>query len=455
MGQRKSHPYLRLRGNRWWVRVKVPAKLRGLYTSPHVERTLGTDSSKDAKERAPAVVALIKQEFRARERTAAGALPADIREALEHRDALRAASDDKTAEILDGLIRDRAYVIEAKAGEDRALNFAAIAFDTKGKTLREAFGDWLDAEEFRGGTKAKYTRALEELLSYLDVSDAVPMAVTMERARGYVDWLNTKGKTPKGTPLDPATKRARVNALSGFWKYMERRQLVPHEVSLWTRHEIAGSRQKRREVPKERPYKAEEIIALCDGPERKENAHYTKRTAIELTALGLYTGCRLEELCVRTLVEVEPIKGGYMLHIRDAKSAAGNRDLPVVHPIAVAVIKRRIGKRTDPREYLFADFVPGGPDNKRSWQVQKALGDYRRDVGLPPGVNFHSTRKSFATRMEELRVDQRWAERYFGHKPPGIMAKVYSRPEVLLNVAKAIKYPAPVEKALRTALGVT
>lgn len=458
-GRTKNHPFLYRRGNVWWIVVKVPTKIKHLYSSPHVRRSTRTDSLKEAELERDLRVPQIKLDFRHKLRAAAGSLPEDTREALAYRadlQKLREAGDHDTAEAVEGIVTDRAYAIEAKAGVERAKAFASIAFDEKGRTLREAFAEWIEVEGFRGGTNAKYRRALDEVLAFLGVPDAVPSAITTERVRAYVDHLNTRAATPKGAPLDPATRQARVNAMSGFWKWLEGADLVPHDAHrMWSGHTFTGAREKRRRKAKERPYLPEEIIALCNGPERREHSRYTKRTVIELTALGLLTGARLEELCARTLSEVERIKGGaYRLHITDAKSAASNRSIPVRHPIAVAILKRRIGKRSDPSAYLFAEFIPGGPDNKRSWQVQKAHGRYRQELGMPEGVNFHSTRRSFATRLEELGVDERWAQRYFGHKPPGLMAGLYSRPQVLDDVAKKIKYPAHVERALRAALGI-
>src|SRR5439155_10291304 len=122
------------------------------------------------------------------------------------------------------------------------------------------------------------------------------------------------------------------------------------------------------------------------------------------------TGARLDELCSRRIGDFDRVKGGYVMHIRDAKTPDGLRDLPVLHPIPVAVIRERIGKRKD--GFLFAELAPGGPDNKRSWQVQKAMGRYRRILELPMGVNFHSTRRTFATVMERRGVNQHWATRY-------------------------------------------
>jgi integrase len=454
MGKRAAHPYLKRRGNVWWIKVAVPRALRHLYSSPHVEQSLQTESVTEAERTKLARVALIHLDFRRKRREQAGNLPAHLREAFEYRAQLAQARDGTDAEILSGLVTDRAGEIsEASGGTDEhasehAKNFAAIAFlGQDSKTLREAFDAWITTADFRAGTQTKYRRAFDEFMAFLGHVDTVPAKLTPERIRSYVDFLNAGS-------LDPATKRGRVIALSAFWKNLQRDQQVPIGPNPWRGHTFTGARAKAATLPKERPYKPEELLALINGPERGERSRYTKRTMIELTALGIYTGARLEEICARKLADVEPIRGGYMLHIREAKSRAGARSIPILHPIPASVLKQRIGKRRDPAAFLFAEFAPGGPDGKRSWQVQKALGHYRRAVGLPEGVDFHSTRRTFATVMEKLGVDLRWVERYFGHKPAGLIGRTYAQgsPESLRKVAQQVKYPAKVERAFKVAL---
>jgi len=172
--------------------------------------------------------------------------------------------------------------------------------------------------------------------------------------------------------------------------------------------------------------------------------------------LGLFTGARLNELCERRLADVEPVRGRYILHIRNAKTKSGIRSLPIYHKIPVAILRERIGKRKDPAAQLFAEFIPGGPDKRLSWQVQKALGRYRDKVGLGTETDFHSTRRNFAQRMKALKVFPLAAMRYVGHKPRDITFGLYSQvtAESLREVARKVAYPKKIEKAFKVALGL-
>jgi hypothetical protein len=145
-----------------------------------------------------------------------------------------------------------------------------------------------------------------------------------------------------------------------------------------------------------------------------------------------------------------------MLHIRKAKTGAGVRSIPVLHAIPVEILRRRIGNRKASDAQLFAELNPGGPMDQLSWHVQKALGRYRDRLGLPAEVDQHSTRRQFATQVERLGIDPLAAERYFGHKPAGLMRGLYAKgtDEGMRKVAQAFRYPAEIEASLKRELGV-
>jgi integrase len=254
------------------------------------------------------------------------------------------------------------------------------------------------------------------------------------------------------------TKYGRVTALSSFWTdYLQRYRYVAQGANPWKGHKITG--RKRPHVDGDemkRPHTLDEMLRIVNGRELSRAAKYPKRTLLELYALCWYTGARLGEICSRTLGDIERTPKGYMLHIRQSKTPAGVRSIPVVHPIPVAVLKRRIGKRTDAKEQLFAEFIPGGPDRKLSWYPQKRLGHYRDRIGLDEQTDTHSTRRDLITLLESREVYPLWIMRYVGHLPEGVTFGVYAKvsPASLHEVAKAITYPAPFETALRAGLAL-
>ncbi len=453
--------HLKQRGGVYWLKLAIPRALRTRYLTKsgkprtHVEESLHTGDLDEANRRKHARIAYWQVQFASTRHAHAGREGGDAESPGTWRREIRAAlaaGDDDGAEIMGGLAIDEAERIAARAGTEEAKRWAALA-TTTAPTLNEAFDDWLGVSDFNAATQGKYRAALREFLAFLEADDETPQRVNDAMARAYVRWLNDEATTPGGEKLSKAAKQSRMNALSGLWRHLERTGGAPRGSNPWLDHKLTD----RKRAPKRR-YTDDELLAFVNGPEVRggDATHYPKRTLVELFALGLYTGARLNELCERKLGDVEPIRGGYNLHIRKAKTKAGERVLPIVHPIPVAILKRRIGKRTAPDAQLFAEFIPGGPMQQLSWHAQKALGRYRDKVGLPAEVDFHSTRRQFASQAELLGIDPLAAERYFGHKPAGLMRGLYAKgsDEAMRKVANAITYPPKVETAIRRALGI-
>ncbi len=77
-------------------------------------------------------------------------------------------------------------------------------------------------------------------------------------------------------------------------------------------------------------------------------------------------------------------------------------------------------------EYLIRGVKSGGYDNKRSWNFQKKLTRLRQKLGLPEGVNFHTLRNTFATRMENLGVPRNHISQLMGHEDSNMALDEYS-----------------------------
>ena len=88
-------------------------------------------------------------------------------------------------------------------------------------------------------------------------------------------------------------------------------------------------------------------------------------------------------------------------HVKEGKTRAAARAIPI-HPLIEPIIENLKDSSKD--EYLIRGIKSGGYDNKRSWNFQKKLTRLRQKLGMPEGVNFHTLRKTFATRMENLGI---------------------------------------------------
>ena len=467
--QRPKHPpRMKLRGGVWWLKLAIPRALRGHYKSAsgkprtHIEESLGTGDRTAAMSERDMRVARWQAEFRRLTRGADGAVeaPSLATRAAHWRESLRLAANSNNFDALLGILTDEAEEIEQRHGATAAQRFARLAQETDAPTMREAWQAWIDASEHNESTRGKYRLAFNEFMGRLEVPDLPLRDVTRKVTQDYADWLNTEAKSAHGGPLAYRTKKDRITALASFWSdYVERRHLVKNGRNPWHELKITGQWKPSDGLAgRKRPYRDEELLALINGPEVRvgEKTRYPKKTLLELLALGLYTGARLDEICSRRVGEVVPIDNGFRLHITGSKTEAGIRVIPVVHPIALGILRRRIGDRKDRDAQLFAEFIPGGRDKKLSWYPQRALGRYRDQVGLGVETDFHSTRRSFITRLEDAGASPLARDRYVGHTPKDLASRVYSggSEAQLLRIAEMIGYPKEIEEALREALRV-
>ncbi len=127
---------------------------------------------------------------------------------------------------------------------------------------------------------------------------------------------------------------------------------------------------------------------------------------------------RLEEICQLKSKDIFD----RCFHVQEGKTESASRVIPI-HP----VLEKLISKTDyDKEDYLIHDLNPGGYDNKRSWNFQKRQGRLRKEVELPKGVNFHSLRNTFATRMENAGVPRNHISQLMGHEDDNMALDVYS-----------------------------
>lgn len=450
----------------WHLKRPIPPKLQHHYPSKtpgkfltHWVESLGTHSRAEAEKLKRAPLRLLEAEF---VRLSAGTPSKASAKYAERLAALRqdmatileAGGDEGTEIAIMDLAEEAAEALKAEAGADAASAAYRSVIEPHKLTLREALAERHKVASTREQTKAAEVRALDDLLEFLGVPDCLPEAVTEARALAFVDSLNDGD-------LSHATKKGRLSCLGRLWKGRKVASQLPRAMAtLWEGHDVKGQRKSTDEPEEEtgRVWTAAEMVKVFTAPDAKDKRKrtYTRPLFRELYALGFITGMRIDEITSLRPADLSPLKGGIVVHIRKAKTAAGLRAIPVVHPVAVQVLKARAVAQGDPKGLLFSECQPGGPDNKTSWHVSKALGKDRDRLGLD-AVTFHSTRATFATLQENAGTNKEHAQRYFGHTLDTVFHTVYSAGaavETLRPIAEAVKYPAEVEAAMVARLKV-
>jgi integrase len=201
---------------------------------------------------------------------------------------------------------------------------------------------------------------------------------------------------------------------------------------------------KRGQEPKRRQWTDADLPKLLAG---EMTPQYTS-ILHDLVRLALVTGARLDELCSLRVSDVEKRKDGWWIAIRQGKTQAAVRDVPI-HDSVAHVLERR---QKTPDGFLFQRLVPGGPDKKRSWNVSKAFGRYCTKIGLSDkALVFHSLRKTFTEALEAAEVPQTTTKLLIGHARSSLTYGEYSKGE-RVDLRKAIqklKYSRAVMEAIR------
>jgi integrase len=445
MATRRSDPdqYLQKVGGTYYARVRVPRTLEKYVRQTHIRRSLETGEKAEANRRKHAVVGSLKAELErlrkapdsSKER---GISFADAKAWRESAAELEAVGDFEGVADLSVLAVSKAEEVEKLYGFDTARKWYRAATITS-ETLPELMTRYLSLCDFRESTKHGHRKALDDVLGYLNTPDAHPQDIDRKTAIRYIDNELTQ------KDLAHTTIRDRLVSLGGFWKWMASRGAVPENKNPWSGHKVSKVQNKGTRPPK-RGYTEPELLALLAGTETTKGWP-TYSYLPDLVLLGLWTGCREEELCCLKVADVEVHAKHCILNITDAKTKAGIRIVAVTHPTALAVIHRRIATGG---ERLFMELSRGGLDNKYSASAVKAYGRYRRACGVPDGTDYHSFRRNVITALEHAGVTQVEIARYVGHKIGTLAADTYSGgadAKRSLEVSRAIKYSRAVEQA--------
>ena len=390
-------------------------------------KSLGTRDINEANSRKHQYIAEYKRQIKALQQARHDPLREVRLRALEWRDAIEKAKgetvhlgDEDYEENYDSFLMSEALdeardVLRAK-GEKEAKLFLRIIKSTT-PPLKDHYERWLDQEagHITKQTARQHRQVIQEFLAWAG-EDICIGEVNRKRAGEYVDEL----LSPR-SGLSRKTVARYLSSLSSLWRWFEDRGLTAPDSNPWLR-QLRGKRAKRSRESTRRQWEDKDLVKLLTGD---LTLRYTE-TLHDLVRLALVTGARLDELCSLKVSDAEKRADGWWIVIREGKTEAAVREVPV-HEFAAHVLERR--RRTS-NDYLFSGLVPGGPDKKRSWNVSKAFGRYCTKLGFDnEGLVFHSLRKTFIEAMEAAVVPEPTVKLLVGHKRQSITFGGYSKGE--------------------------
>ncbi|KAA1054463.1 site-specific integrase [Azospirillum argentinense] len=145
-----------------------------------------------------------------------------------------------------------------------------------------------------------------------------------------------------------------------------------------------------------------------------------------LPLIALHSGLRVEEIAKLPVSDLRQIEGVWCFHIEDAKTPAGNRDVPV-HPrlIKLGLLDYRERIAAKKSKQLWPEMKKGSED-RYSHRFVQWWSQYRKLIGLGrDGLVFHSFRHTFVSSLLNAGVPQTTVQQLAGHAGVGVTVYVY------------------------------
>jgi integrase len=248
-----------------------------------------------------------------------------------------------------------------------------------------------------------------DALCHLDPSWARSPAA---RRMSWSDLQRTYGDRPKG--LSDGTRNRHAATLQSLWEWASERGYAEG------RNPFSGHRSRLRmgvNVKGYRPWEPEELERLLNpGPKRTDLR--------EVMLVAMFSGMRLDEIAGLTWGQLRRVEGVDIFDITDAKTPAGERQVPV-HPKLSWLCAKTRGVATD---RVWPAFNPEGPGKKAGADAGKEFTRFKQALGFMDRTRaFHSFRKNAVAQWEAASVPETEVAQIVGHEKKGITFGVYGR----------------------------
>lgn len=380
--------YLEWHGQQWRVRVKVPAKLRGVIGRGKLVHPLHTADLKEANARKWAQVARLKAIIAAYEKAVTTEDP-EVKAAL----LLRLSKDDADTQYEIDITAEQ---IEKTSGLARAKGFAGLASGSITPLDHHATA-FAQHRGYRLKSEGDFKRALNWLRDWLRDSN---LPVALEGVSRAVAGRFISESLAVGRSTKKAT--AYLGFIRQYWAWLIDKGHLATRENPWVGQSLpSGPKQSRNaELDRgKRPFTDAEVTTLLNGDGGP--------LLNDLMRVAALSGMRLEEIC--QLYVSDCAAGSF--NVWAGKTDNARRIVPI-HSGLTEIVKRRTEGK-EPRAYLF-DELPPIPKSRetRSDPAAKRFTRYRRKRGVDErpndkaksNVDFHSFRRWFIRKARDAML---------------------------------------------------
>ncbi len=350
----------------------------------------------------------------------------DIRQARLFRDAialewtrlrnlLKPQGGSSVDQIIDELRRVSVYAKEAPASFGASVQACPSLLKMRDLYLLQY------SEKRKLTTLSKTNKAVEVLLTHLKKKDIQLRDINRTIVTGWLDKLKTERA--------PQTIQNYISALAQIWDLARNRYHDAPQDNPWRGH---AHEAKSSKVSYEvfAPGELAKIYSLLDDEMKA------------VTAIGAYSGMRLNEICTLRESSIKNIEGVLCFEITEGKTKSAARIVPV-HSKIIPLVKSLL-KTTHSGFLFYHASITDRADGKRStWHTQQFTRAKRKALGEPAAERkvFHSLRHAFVQQLDRAQVPEDRIALLVGHERGSTESfKTYSR-----NSASTIELKRYVE----------
>ncbi|SQB43916.1 Site-specific recombinase XerD [Citrobacter koseri] len=350
----------------------------------------------------------------------------DIRQARLFRDAialewtrlrnlLKPQGGSSVDQIIDELRRVSVYAKEAPASFGASVQACPSLLKMRDLYLLQY------SEKRKLTTLSKTNKAVEVLLAHLKKKDIQLRDINRTIVTGWLDKLKTERALQ--------TIQNYISALAQIWDLARNRYHDAPQDNPWRGHALeAKSSKVSYEVFA--PGELAKIYALLDDEMKA------------VTAIGAYSGMRLNEICTLRESSIKNVEGVLCFEITEGKTKSAARIVPV-HSKIIPLVKSLL-KTTHSGFLFYHASITDRADGKRStWHTQQFTRAKRKALGEPAAERkvFHSLRHAFVQQLDRAQVPEDRIALLVGHERGSTESfKTYSK-----NAASPIEIGKYVE----------
>lgn len=409
--------HLELRHKTYFALLTIPKDVQHIIGKMRFFKTTGTSDLRVAQAKADLFVIKWKAEI-ANARQQHG--DPIINSALELNKMLKSTPNHMVLDV----IEEETDRLRNEVGDLVANTFETVATG-KSKTLDSYIEEWEKHQLSRIETKT-----VSQMRSDLNLLTEYIPTTNLVETQNCDAWIlliadSNNYKSPSVTRI--------IGSCNNFYRYLQDIGVFP--ASMPTPFKVP-KKYKRSKKPNAKeinkrgswvPFKKSELEHLHSAAIAKDDADL-----VDLICIAAYTGARIEEICSlkKNCVDL----ADKFVTIEDAKTEAGNREVPI-HSSILKVIKRLMQNSTN--EFVFCNLTPNKYQD-RSNAIGKRFGRLKKELGFGKHHVFHSIRKTFTTELERAGIGENVAADIVGHEKQTMTYGLYSGGSSMDQKRKAI-----------------